>query len=267
MGEVVQWPPMMEAIAHQDKTLKLTSLKWEEEDCNGAPLWKFEKTKRRLYDQARAFGLKLKVEEMGIDDLVSELKAKRGGRREWLVFNCMVGLPYMGRVRNRSLVTEFLRAAKELIANSANCSTIHKGIIAFGDGDACEKLKNCSDFESFFEGNLVHYQALLESLEMNFPFNFTEARVALECLFVAPYISSLAWFQRWEEIREGCHLEAGLGLVGRRLSKDIFMEAREMVEEGEDKYGVKIEGQIGNEMVLEWKRNTVVRISTCTNHS
>lgn len=154
-----------------------------------------------------------------------------------------------------------------MIANSANCSTIHKGIIAFGDGDACEKMKNCSDFESFFEGNLVHYQALLESLEMNFPFNFTEARVALECLFVAPYISSLAWFQRWEEIREGCHLEAGLGLVGRRLSKDIFMEAREMVEEGEDKYGVKIEGQIGNEMVLEWKRNTIVRISTCTNHS
>lgn len=69
---------------------------------------------------------------MGINDLVSELKIKRGGRREWLVFNCMVGLPHMGRVRSRSLVMEFLRVAKELIANSANCSTIHKGIIAFG---------------------------------------------------------------------------------------------------------------------------------------
>nr|POE77175.1 scarecrow-like protein 6 [Quercus suber] len=57
MGEGVQWPPMIEAIAHQDKTLKLTSMKWEEEDCNGAPLWKFKETKRRLYDQARAFGL------------------------------------------------------------------------------------------------------------------------------------------------------------------------------------------------------------------
>lgn len=110
----------------------------------------------------------------------------------------------------------------------------------------------------------MHYQALLESLEINFPLNFTEARVALECLFVAPYISSLAWFQRWEEIREGCHLEAGLGLVGRRLSKDIFMEAREMVEEGEDKYEVRIEGQIGNEMVLEWKGHTIVRVSTWT---
>ncbi|KAK9986187.1 hypothetical protein SO802_031138 [Lithocarpus litseifolius] len=267
MGEGVQWPPMIEAIAHQHKTLKLTSMRWKEEDCNGAALWRFEETKRQLNDQARAFGLKLKVEEMGIDDLVSELKKKRGGRREWLVFNCMVGLPHMGRVRNRSLVTEFLRVAKELIANFANCSTIHKGIIAFGDGDACEELKNCSDFESFFEGNLVHYRSLLEYLEMNFPFNFTEVRVALECLFVAPYISSLAWFQRWEEIREGCHLEAGLGLVGRRLSKDIFMEAREMVEEGEDKYGVRIEGQIGNEMVLEWKGNTIVRVSACTTHS
>lgn len=48
MGEGVQWPPMTEAIAHQHKTLKLTSMKWEEEDCNGAPLWKFEETKRQL---------------------------------------------------------------------------------------------------------------------------------------------------------------------------------------------------------------------------
>lgn len=38
----------LEAIAHQHKTLKLTSMKWEEEDCNGAPLWKFEETKRQL---------------------------------------------------------------------------------------------------------------------------------------------------------------------------------------------------------------------------
>ena len=203
MGEGVQWPPMIEAIAHQHKTLKLTSMRWEEEDCNDAPLWRFEETKRRLYDQARAFGLKLKVEEMGIDDLVSELKTKRGGRREWLVFNCMVGLPHMGRGRSRSLVMEFLRLAKELIANSVNCSTIHKGIITLGDGDACEKLKNCSDFGSFFEGYLVHYKALLESLEMNLPLHFTEARIALECLFVAPYISSLAWFQRWKEIKGG----------------------------------------------------------------
>ncbi|KAK7857155.1 scarecrow-like protein 7 [Quercus suber] len=94
-----------------------------------------------------------------------------------------------------------------------------------------------------------------------------EARIALDCLFVAPCISSLAFFQRWKEIRGGCHLEAGLRLVGRRLSKEIFMEAREMVDEEKNKYGIKIEGQIGNEMVLEWKRNTIVRISTWTNHS
>ncbi|GMY25580.1 nodulation-signaling pathway 2 protein-like [Fagus crenata] len=84
MGEGVQWPPMIEAIANQNKTLKLTSIRWEEEDCDCPPLWRFEETQRRLYDQARAFGLKLKVEEIGIDDLVSEIKKmkKRDGRRE-----------------------------------------------------------------------------------------------------------------------------------------------------------------------------------------
>ncbi|KAM3689901.1 hypothetical protein ACB098_09G083300 [Castanea mollissima] len=245
---------ILEAIPDDVETIHTVDFDMgEEEDCNGAPLWRFEETKRRLYDRARAFGLKL--------------KAKRGGRRKWLIFNCMVGLPHMGRGRSRSLAMDFLRAAEELIAISANCSTIHKGIITFGDGEACEKLKNCSDFGSFFEGYLVHYKALLESLEKNFPLHFTEARIALECHFVAPYISSLAWFQRWKEIRGGCHLEAGLGLVGKRLSKEIFMEAREMVEEEENKYRIKIEGHIGNEMVLEWKRNTTVRISNWTNHS
>ncbi|KAM4078972.1 hypothetical protein ACB094_09G080800 [Castanea mollissima] len=240
---------ILEAIPDDVETIHIVDFDMgEEEDCNGAPLWRFEETKRRLYDRARAFCLK-------------------GGRRKWLIFNCMVGLPHMGRGRSRSLAMDFLRAAEELIAISANCSTIHKGIITFGDGEACEKLKNCSDFGSFFEGYLVHYKALLESLEMNFPLHFTEARIALECHFVAPYISSLAWFQRWKEIRGGCHLEAGLGLVGKRLSKEIFMVAREMVEEGENKYRIKIEGHTRNEMVLEWKRNTTVRISNWTNHS
>ncbi len=262
MGEGVQWPPMIEAIANQNKTLKLTSIRWEEEDCDCPPLWRFEETQRRLYDQARAFGLKLKVEEMGIDDLVSEIKKmkKRDGRREWFAFNSMVGLPHMGRGRSRKHVMDFLREAKELIA-------INRGIITFGDGDACEKLKYCSGFGSFFDGYLVHYQALLESLEVNFSLRLAEARIAMECLFLAPYISCFAWFQRWEEIREGCHLQAGLGLEGRRLSEEILMEAKEIVKEGENSYGLRIEGQIGNEMVLEWKGTTLVRVSTWTYQS
>jgi len=261
MGEGVQWPAMIEAISSQHKTLKLTSIKWEEEDSNYVPSpWRFEETKRRLYDQARSSGLKLTVEEMGIENLVSEMKKmkKRGGRREWLVFNCMVGLPHMGRGRSRKLVMQFLRVAKELIAGN-------RGIITFGDGDGCEKLKNCSAFGSFFDGHLVHYQALLESLEVNFSHHLAEARVAMECLFVAPYISSLAWFQKWEEIREGCHLQAALGLEGRRLSKEILTEAKEMVREGENSYGARIQGQIGNEMVLKWKATSIVRVSVWTN--
>ena len=62
--------------------------------------------------------------------------------------------------------------AKELIANSVNCSTIHKGIITFGDGDACEKLKNCSDFGSFFEGYLVHYKSLVRIFGNEFATSF-----------------------------------------------------------------------------------------------
>jgi hypothetical protein len=71
----------------------------------------------------RSSGLKLTVEEMGIENLVSEMKKmkKRGGRRsEWLVFNSVVGLPHMGRGRSRRLVMEFLRVAKEMIAGDGN---------------------------------------------------------------------------------------------------------------------------------------------------
>jgi hypothetical protein len=124
MGEGVQWPTMIEAISSQHKTLKLTSMKWEEEDSDYVPSpWRFEATKRRLEDQVRSSGLKLTVEEMGIENLVSEMKKmkKRGGRRsEWLVFNSMVGLPHMGRGRSRRLVMEFLRVAKEMIAGDGN---------------------------------------------------------------------------------------------------------------------------------------------------
>ncbi|KAE8099134.1 hypothetical protein FH972_017138 [Carpinus fangiana] len=231
MGEGVQWPTMIEAISSQHKTLKLTSMKWEEEDSDYVPSpWRFEATKRRLEDQARSSGLKLTVEEMGIENLVSEMKKmkKRGGRRsEWLVFNSMVGLPHMGRGRSRRLVMEFLRV-----------------------------------FGSFFDGHLVHYQGLLESLEVNFPQHLAEARVAMECRFVAPYISSLAWFQKWEEMREGWHLQ---GLEGRRLSKEILTEAEEMVRDGGNSYAARIQGPMGNEMVLEWKGTSLVRVSVWIN--
>ncbi|KAF5471498.1 hypothetical protein F2P56_008286 [Juglans regia] len=267
MGEGIQWPPMIEEIARQQKTLRLTSIKWEDEDCDRVPSpWRFEETKRRLCNQARGLGLKLKVQEMRIEHLVSETKKmkKMSGRREWLVFNCMVGLPHMARSRSRRLVMEFLRVAKESIVGLANCSTSNSGIITFGDGVACEKLKHCSSFGSFFYGCLEHYQAMLESLEVNFSLHLPEARIAMECLFVAPYISSLSWLQMWKEIREGSHLNEGFGLPGRRLSKEILAEVKELVK-GEISYRASIQGRVGNEMILEWKGTTMVKVSIWTN--
>ncbi|KAF7825503.1 nodulation-signaling pathway 2 protein-like [Senna tora] len=261
LGEGVQWPPLIEAIAHQHKTLKLTSIKWEEEDEESpesdcvSTQWKFEETRRNLYEHAKSCGLKLKVEEKSIEELVTELKKlnKRGGKGKtnFMAFNCMVGLPHMGRVRSTRKVSEFVRVAKDLIKSS----TSTKGIITYGDGQTCEKLRNCMDFRSFFHGNVVHYHALLESIESSFTSRFTEARTAMECLFVDPYVSSLGWFQKWKDMRECLNLEEelGLGLEGQILREGVLMEIGEMIRGSEGLYEAKIERKNGNEMVLQWK--------------
>ncbi|XP_021826459.1 nodulation-signaling pathway 2 protein-like [Prunus avium] len=268
MGEGVQLSQLIEAVAQRHKTLKVTAIKWDvEETEDGAPpQWRFEETKRQLQHHARSFGLNLKVEEIAIEDLVSEVKKanKRGGGREFLAFNCMVGLPHMRRRRSRGLILEFLRLAKDLLSSSANYKTSNRGIITFGDGDAGAKLGNSSSFSSFFDGYLAHYQALLESIESNFPSHLAEARMVIELMFVAPYVSSQALFQKWNEVREECHLQPWFGLEGKRLSRESLMEAKEMV--GESSYGVRI-GQNGNEMALEWEGTPLVRVSTWTNQS
>ncbi|KAI4353778.1 hypothetical protein L6164_002706 [Bauhinia variegata] len=146
MGEGIQWTSLIEAIAQkQPRILKLTSIKWQDDEI--AP-WKFKDTKKQLSVHAKSCGLKLMVEEKGIEDLVMKLKRmnKRGGsgKRAWLAFNCMVGLPHIARPRSRRHAMEFLRAAEDLI-----CSYGNKGIITFSDGDVCEKLKNCMNFRTF----------------------------------------------------------------------------------------------------------------------
>ncbi|KAL6337778.1 hypothetical protein AAG906_037372 [Vitis piasezkii] len=206
MGEGLQWSSMIDAIGqHHQKTVRLTSIKRREEGyvC-AASQWRFEETKRHLYNHARSVGLKLKVEEM-------ELQG---------------------------------------------------GIITFGDGDGWEKQKNTSSFRLFFNEYLIHYQALLESMEWTFPTHFAEARIAMECLFVAPHVSSLGWFQKWEEMKGGdSNVDSILGLEGWRVSQESLMEAKQMVREGESKYGVKIEGNNMNVMVLEWRGAPLVRVS------
>ncbi|CAK9183126.1 unnamed protein product [Ilex paraguariensis] len=256
IGEGVQYPPMIEAIVQKQKTLRLTSIK--SENVSNFARWKFEDTKKRLFDHARPFGLKLQVEETSMKDLVSEIKGSKGGEREWLAFNCMVGLPHMGRRRSMSHVMEFLKISKELLAYSATS----KGVVTFGDGEAEERQRNCSEYGSFFDGHLRHYQALSESMEWNFPDYLTEARIAMESLFVAPYVCSSSWFHKWEETREGFDLQDGAGLQGWRLNKEMLTEAREIVKKGESSYEIRIEEQIENEMVLTWKGTPLVRVST-----
>ncbi|XP_061376089.1 protein NODULATION SIGNALING PATHWAY 2-like [Gastrolobium bilobum] len=260
MGQGIQWPPMIEAIACLHKTLKLTSIKWGDESPESLSTpWTFEEIRRQLYEHAKSCGLKLKVEEKGVEELITEMKKmnKRGGKREFLAFNCMVGLPHMGRVMSRRHVLEFLSLAKDLINNSGN-----RGIVTFGDGDAFEKVKNSLNFRSFFNGHLVHYQALLESIESHFTTHLSVARTGMECLFVAPHISSLAWLQTWEEMKRDCNLHADISMEGCRLSKKILMEVTEVLRGSEGSYQARIEGQNGNELVIEWKGTQLLRFST-----
>ncbi|KAF8396972.1 hypothetical protein HHK36_018609 [Tetracentron sinense] len=260
MGEGIQWPPMIEALGGQGRVVRLTSVKWK--DCGSIPpQWRFEETKRRLYDHAQSSGLVLKVEEMEMEELVSEIsKMKRGREREWLAFNCMVGLPHMGRQRSRRHVMEFLKVAEKLISNPTSGSTSNRGIVTFGDGDGVgEKMGNYCGFGPFFDGFLLQFNALFESMKWHFPIHLTEARIAMECLFLAPSLSSLSCFQKWEEIREGCGVHSGIGLKGWRVSKQNLVEAKEMVKEGgESLYSVRVEGENENQMVLEWRGTPLV---------
>lgn len=255
MGAGVQWAPIIEAIGRRQKALVLTSIKIEENSVGSPAIWKFEETKRRLYEYARSFGVTLKVQETRLVDLVNYIRESNGS--EWLVFNCMTNLPHMGRRRCRSDVMEFLNTAQAVLANSAT----NKGLLTVGHGEAAERMKNGSTFSLYFDQNLRHYQALYESMECNFPACFAEARLAMESLFLAPYVSSLSSLDRWEEMKNGPAFDAGSGLRGWSMSKESLMEAREMVKEGESLYNIS-KGHNDNEMILEWRGSPLVRVST-----
>ncbi|XP_057468492.1 protein NODULATION SIGNALING PATHWAY 2-like [Actinidia eriantha] len=265
IGEGIQWSSMIEAIECERKEIRLTSIKWTEDDSSydTSGSWRFDETKRRLLDHARAYGLNLAVEEVELHNLESEIeKMKRGGRGEWFSFNCMVGLPHMGRVRSRRHVIEFLKVAKGILVHPPNCHiSSTKGIITFGDGDAWEILKESPCFGSFFNGYLVHYQALLESMEFTFQNHLGEARTAMECLFVAPFVSSLGWIQKWKEREALCYFELSCELEKWKVSKESLMEAKEMVREGVSPYRVMVEDENNNELVLQWRGIKLVKVS------
>ncbi|XP_052175315.1 protein NODULATION SIGNALING PATHWAY 2-like [Diospyros lotus] len=254
-AEGIQWPSLFEAIGFRQREIKLTSIKWiqRDADCDHSQ-WRFQETKRWLCDHARYFGLKLTVDSMELHEVVNEIKnpKNQGGRREWFAFNCMTGLPHMGRMRSRHSISEFLRVAKELLA----CN--NTGVVIFGDGDAEVNPEISPSFSSFLDGHLVHSKALLESIEWAFPVHLREARTALECLFAAPLIASLG--SKWKEM-DYSYLQVGFGLKGCHLSKESIMEAKEMVREGESPYTVSIESESKSTMVLAWSGTPLLKVS------
>ncbi|XP_010039165.2 protein NODULATION SIGNALING PATHWAY 2 [Eucalyptus grandis] len=253
MGEAFQWWALIESMAmvRRRVALRITSMKWDDEKG----LIEFEEAKRRLQEQAKAVGVELVVEESRIDALASEMKrlSQRGGnnndmRSQWMVFNVTKGLPHTGRRRSERLVGEYLRLAKEVIAHPAI-----GGIITSGRGETSCESRNCSGFGEFFEQNIRYYHAILQSIESDFPSQqLVEARLAVESLFVSPFVSCLDWFQTWEEMRERLDVPLGSCYVdGWRISQASLMEAMRLIS-GKESYSVAI-GENENEMVLEWK--------------
>ncbi|CAN0879677.1 Protein NODULATION SIGNALING PATHWAY 2 [Linum grandiflorum] len=260
IGEGVQWPPVIEALARMgNKSVTLTAVAWESEtesdleDGDWSPsMWNFDEVKTRLMELSNRVGLKMEINGIRIGDLRSEMKKETKKSKQWCVFNCMIELPHMRRVRGREVISEFLSTANESISESA-------GIVTRGEGGEPWEERDLKLGE-FFEKNMVYYRSLLESIELSFP-ELAEARMALECLFVAPYVSSQAWIRKWTEMTT----EEEVVAVGEKwkVSKKSLEEAKEMVKERQTAFGVRIGGEEKeNQMVLEWNGTPLVRVSS-----
>ncbi|WCJ34657.1 GRAS family transcription factor [Euphorbia peplus] len=252
----VQWPPIIQSLScstQPNRVLKLTVVKWEEEEEQGED----SSYKKVLYDYARSFGVKLEIEEiMGVENLGQEMKKNEGN--EWLAFNCMVGLPHMEKRRSVSDVIEFLKIAKDSIANNYN-----QGTITFGDGIGWGKgLKGWVGYGSIFEGQLCQFEAFLESIDTHFPQLLREARIAIECLFLVPYICSLIDHGMWEDISRESRELSQLGLKAWRMTQENVVEGKELVKEGESYFWVNIEGLNHNQMVLGYKGTPLIKVSS-----
>lgn len=84
----------------------------------------------------------------------------------------------------------------------------------------------------------------------------------MECLFVAPYLSSFACLERWEESNLGGNGFLAIGLEARWLNKDSVAEAKELVRERESQYWVRSGLENENEMVLGFLGTPLVRVSS-----
>ncbi|XP_030537672.1 protein NODULATION SIGNALING PATHWAY 2-like [Rhodamnia argentea] len=268
IGEGVQWPPLLEELVRRgQKEVRLTSLRWMEADCGcGSVTERQGGINRWMTEHAQSLGLRLKMAETNIQGLVAELNKSKG--KEWLAFNCMMGLPHIRKRRDViHHVTEFLKVAKSFIGRS------DQGIITVGDGIGMEDdaMRERNGYGAFLEEKLVDLQALFETMEIHFPGpgQFTEARRALESIFMGPYVSSLTNYQDWEESGETSRVAVSeMGLEARRISKSQhqLVEAKELVRlgGGESSCWVTVEGAEENRMALGYRGSTFVRISSWT---
>ncbi|CAN0908414.1 SCARECROW-LIKE protein 7 [Linum grandiflorum] len=267
IGNGVQWPPLMDGLVARGVTeMRLTVVRWEFDDNFDDPArQRLDDTKMLLHEQARMSGLiKLTVCETDMEDLEFEIRKENPMRREWLVFNCMVGIPHMGEGRKAKHVVKFLKVAKECIEPGCN----NKGIITFGDGIGWGKGLMCEDmassYGSIFEGQLGQFHALMKSMEGHIPFDcqLREARIAMECLFLRPYVGCIAGFEMWGDIvRESKEL-VRLGLDALGMKKGLVEEGREIVKEGESLYWVRNDGVNKNQMVLGYKDTPLLKVSS-----
>ncbi|KAJ8749703.1 hypothetical protein K2173_012254 [Erythroxylum novogranatense] len=257
IGNGVQWPPVLELLAKRGQRLvKLTIVKWQEDNGSFVP--------RLLNEHAKASDMRLIIKEAELEDLVSVAeKLKHRGRNEWLIFNCMVGLPHMGKGRPSKQVVQFLKIAKKSInlLRGHSCANTwgSRGIIILGDGIGV--WSDCSEFRSSFDGMLTKFQALLKSIESYLPYHLVEARIALECLFFKPYISALSDLQyRKETIRESRAL-SDLGLKPWKLSYDTILEAKGILRlEGKSLLSVTVE-EVKSQLVLSYMGTALIGVS------
>lgn len=89
-----------------------------------------------------------------------------------------------------------------------------------------------------------------------------EARIAMECLFVAPYVSSLSSSEKWEERDCRDWLPSKIGLNAQRVSKDSVSEAKELVRDGDGLYRVGTGGEKENQVVLCFVGTPLARVSS-----
>jgi len=229
----LQWPPLLSALG-PERTVCITCIDMEDD-------YRFKRTKERLACFAQTMGLKLRVDQLRLEELLDKRRVTSIGAsgREWLVFNCMVGLPHMGmaNAKGKREVVQFIEVAQKLVASSRI-----SGILTYGNGS--------SGHLPFSDGHLLHSHALFESMEWHFPSNLSLARTTMECLFAGTCVSS--GFGLLDELLIGSNLK------GCRVSKQTLMEAKEIASGCN--YGVKVRGDCGNEVVLEWRGSPLVRV-------